>query len=972
VDEKDELGKTFPSFRLKESASADAPREALPVPSPGRYAVPDGVHEPELGRGGMGRVLRLTDTHLQREVAVKELLPEYTKGPAGADPMMEALFLREARVLARLEHPGVVPVYELGRRDDGTPYYAMRRIHGKPLTKVLDLCASLDDRLALLQHYLHVVQTVGFAHSRGVVHRDLKPENVMVSGFGETQVIDWGLAVVDGQLAGGGVTAGTPAYMAPEQAAGTAVDARSDVWSLGVMLFELLAGRLLFAADDAKTVMGLVQSAPLPPVTDFEPKAPPALVKVVQRALERDPSRRFKDAGAMADALEAAMRARLPRSTAWVATTLTLGALLVFAGGWMLRLSSRAEEALGKQRVAVDDARRAQADAEARAALAALRAQDSYRAEALARRAAEATGAPLAQGVVMLATERGVPERVWTVKTAAGCSSLAAVGDTVACGTLNAVALFSAKDGAAVGELSTGPVGWQHALAAGPSALVSVGDDRRAHAWDVAGRREVTSWPLSAPATAVALDGVAPVVGLRNGEVVRIDGAGQPHVVDTHPGPVRVVAAQDGVIASASSGLLKVQGGEGAAELDRVVGALAFVDARHLVAGIERSVVRFDGLEARHVSPAARDDVRALALVPREGKAALLVSGDAAGVLRWHHADGAVEGELDAFAPGIQALAATGDGLVVVASVDRKLEAWRLPPASPVVLGDGVPTVHAVFPRGWLVMGTRDGRVRRLDLATGEEAQLEVRHTQAVRGLAEVAGAEQPDALRLLTGGDDGLVKGQRWNGAVEVVDSLAGHRVTALAAATDAQRAAWAYDDGTWVLWSLEFGKEIARAQASVVRALAFSADGRTLAAGREDKRVVLLDAETGKELATLDPVDAAVTSVAFAPKDDVLVGGSADGRVTAWRRADLRVLHRWSDARSRISTVAVSPDGALAAAGSDDGETLLWDLEGGALVARVPADSGDALVVAFRGDELISVGTDRVVHRWPVALRR
>jgi WD40 repeat protein len=284
-----------------------------------------------------------------------------------------------------------------------------------------------------------------------------------------------------------------------------------------------------------------------------------------------------------------------------------------------------------------------------------------------------------------------------------------------------------------------------------------------------------------------------------------------------------------------------------------------------------------------------------------------------------------------------------------------------------------VPTVHAVFPRGWLVTGTREGVVRRLDLDSGEEGVLEVRHTAAVRGLAEVAGEERPEALRLLSGGDDGLVKGQRWNGTIEVLDASPGHKVTALAAAKDGQRAAWAYDDGTWVLWSLAFGKEIARGQDAVVRAVTFSADGRTVALGREDKRVELLHAETGHQQALFEPVDAAVTSVAFGPGGAVLAAGSADGRVTLWDVASRRVTHQLTQPRSRVSALDVSPDGRLVAAGSDDGDTWLWDVASGQLLAQVPVDAGDALAVAFRGpDSLVSVGTDRVVHRWTIATAR
>ena len=167
--------------------------------------------------------------------------------------------------MARLEHPGVVPVYELARRADGTPYYAMRRVVGDSLASAMGRCDTLRDRLSLLPHYVDVVQTIAYAHSRGVVHRDLKPANVMIGPFGETQVLDWGLANVAGEadLSSG---SGTPAYMSPEQVRAGASDSRTDVWALGVLLFELVTGRLPF---EGANVLSQVVDAPTPSVREL-------------------------------------------------------------------------------------------------------------------------------------------------------------------------------------------------------------------------------------------------------------------------------------------------------------------------------------------------------------------------------------------------------------------------------------------------------------------------------------------------------------------------------------------------------------------------------------------------------------------------------------------------------------------------------------------------------------------------------
>ena len=202
----------------------------------------------ELGRGGMGRVDEAFDRALGRPVAIKHML-----SPSGTEL---ARFEREVRITARLEHPGIVPIHDAGRSADGTPYYVMRRVDGRPLSEVAR-DKSLDERLALVPNVLAACDAVAFAHARGVIHRDIKPTNILIGPFGETLMIDWGLArEISGDtladtpslpsqpdLTRAGTVAGTPGFMSPEQARGEGVDARADVFALGVTLFYVLAGR---------------------------------------------------------------------------------------------------------------------------------------------------------------------------------------------------------------------------------------------------------------------------------------------------------------------------------------------------------------------------------------------------------------------------------------------------------------------------------------------------------------------------------------------------------------------------------------------------------------------------------------------------------------------------------------------------------------------------------------------------------
>jgi serine/threonine protein kinase len=176
-----------------------------------------------LGRGGMGAVYRVRDTALGRDVAMKVLA-------GAADAASERQLEQEARVLARLEHPGIVPVHDVGRLPDGRLFYVMKLVHGERLDAAALRVSSMPERLRLLTR---VADAMAFAHANGVVHRDLTPANIMVGTFGEVLVVDWGLALVGG--AGDEASAGTPGFMAPEQARGQAT-ALSDIYALGALL----------------------------------------------------------------------------------------------------------------------------------------------------------------------------------------------------------------------------------------------------------------------------------------------------------------------------------------------------------------------------------------------------------------------------------------------------------------------------------------------------------------------------------------------------------------------------------------------------------------------------------------------------------------------------------------------------------------------------------------------------------------
>nr|HEX4312462.1 protein kinase [Kofleriaceae bacterium] len=319
----------------------------------------------EIARGGMGKIVAAADARLAREVALKVLLE-----PAG--DQLER-FQREALITARLQHPGIVPVYEAGRWPSGEPFFAMKLVEGKPLDQVIAAATTLEARLALLPRVVAAADAIAYAHSQRIVHRDLKPANVLIGDFGETVVIDWGLAkdldsadasversgsagprgaadarrgeAIDriprktsasatdmpaakrapgatggSTLTVAGAVMGTPAYMAPEQARGEPVDERADVFALGAMLYHLLAGTPPYRARTATDVIAAAALGRVVPLGETARRAPPDLVAIVHRAMAQEPPDRYPDAGAVAVELRRFLTGQLVgahRYTAW-------------------------------------------------------------------------------------------------------------------------------------------------------------------------------------------------------------------------------------------------------------------------------------------------------------------------------------------------------------------------------------------------------------------------------------------------------------------------------------------------------------------------------------------------------------------------------------------------------------------------------------------------------------------------------
>jgi len=301
VDESHDVHETSGPSDTYDSASADSPNNGSPPAMLGRYKVLK-----ELGRGAMGVVYLGKDPTIQRFVAIKTMRLDEIDD---AEKLQEVKtrFFREAESTGRLAHPNIVTIYDAGEEQD-LGYIAMEVLEGTTLkhwSRKPNLL-SLDKLIPILAT---VADALDYAHQEGVVHRDIKPANIMIAKGATVKVMDFGIAkMASSSKTQTNIVLGTPTYMSPEQIAGKKVDGRSDIFSLGVVLFEMLSGRPPFTADNLSALLFAIAHNPQPSIKVIRPDIPPALQQVLNQALEKDPALRFRRASEFAQELRACLQ----------------------------------------------------------------------------------------------------------------------------------------------------------------------------------------------------------------------------------------------------------------------------------------------------------------------------------------------------------------------------------------------------------------------------------------------------------------------------------------------------------------------------------------------------------------------------------------------------------------------------------------------------------------------------------------
>jgi WD40 repeat protein len=913
----------------------------------------------EHARGAIGRILRAKDKRLGRVVAIKELRLEHGKE--------EERFVREALLTARLEHPSIVPVHEAGRWPTGEPFIAMKLVTGRSLDELLKESQLLEQRVPLLRHVLLVAEAIAYAHSIGIIHRDLKPANVLVGSFGETVVIDWGLAkdmqeepepsqehtptyrrgipIVETEegLTMLGEVMGTPAYMPPEQARGLPCDERADVYSLGAILYHVLSGSPPYEGLPTEVVKMVARELPIP-LERRQKGIPPDLLAIVKKAMARSPTERYRMAKELADDLRnytagAVVRAHtytaqdravrfLRRNKPVVAVGGAAAILLLGIGIYAVRrVYSEADRAAAKQR----EAENAQDEATARAddlvlaqARSALDRDPNKSIGWLKRLSPKFTRWNQVRLVAAEAQERGI-SRVLRGHTAA----------------------------------------IQRGLFLPDGTLLTAGDDKTMRAWPASGTPR--SFEGAGSATwDIDISSLGTVVsGGRDGAVRTWNPAtGENHVVAQHgQGVVRVAITRDGrFVVSRGKGeyvrVTELKSGlssnvsETPSEDTDV--ALSPDGKRVAFVVLNRLVVRSLEDGSQKVQPAPGHVVRCSTFSP---DGAFLATGTVDGLVRvWDVRKGTYH-DFAGHTAAVVALAYTPTGTLVSASVDRTVRLWDAKGEERVLRGhDGDISSMRLSPDGaYAVTASADHTVRIWDLDGGE--------SEVLRGFDDVvAGAAfSPDGARVAGWGWDQTVR--MWNLVDRGTRVLATHESAVGHVAFAGPDVVASSSDKSVQIAYIGGGRALSIPQTS--RVLDLSASRGIIAASEEDGTIRLLGVD-GHERHVLRGHTGPVGRVIFSPDGARLASASADRTVQIWDVSSGQSPRSFQH-DGEIKVLAFSPDGKRLATGGTDRFVRVWDAYG-ASVQKWTGHAGEIVALAFSpdGQTLVSGASDRMIARW------
>jgi len=962
----DERRGSAPSLPRGDIAAAD-----LPLVDRSNYEMLD-----EYARGGLGRITRARDVRTGRVVAIKEVLDD-------ADVVAKR-FAREARITANLQHPAIVPVYEIGRWADGQPFYAMKLVEGRSLSQVLAETKTREGRLGLLPIVVAVADALAYAHDHGVIHRDLKPDNVLTGPFGETVVVDWGLAKLVGDrdpTAGlatigslsdadrtvAGTVLGTPYYMAPEQWRGEDTDQRADVYAIGAMLYRLVTGAPPFHEQKPKNEAELsawTQTRMPTPVLERAPATPRDLATIVTKALATKPEDRYPTARELADDLRRftggqlvgahryAWRSLLARFVRRYRAAFAVGAalmtLLVIGGVISVRrIITERDEANRQRRIA----ERARDDENAQRQLA----EEGLAAALLEKGKLAETQQRWSLAAMYYAASRvhrDSPEARW----AAGLAEARSIVPTIR--------HLDHKASITGGAIT--PDG-NHGITIDQAGAV--------HVWSLGNGMTSAQLQLGEPLVAIAVspDGGELAVAGDSGVVHRyslgLQSLGEQR---GHTGRVWSLAyAPDGKsLASAgedatirvtalSDGVARVLTGH----RQRVYSIAFSSDGASLVSGSDDRTVRVWDVRAgagRERGGQASGGIKTVGFMPAG-------SGVFYGGWGWDVAisrESGLDGWYDTHA--VHGMAVTADERVIISAGDSgEIHVWEVATHKLITAlpAPGRTTTLALSRDGARLLTAGDGKAATVWNLAALPRLVDAGHREGVAGLAFTA-----DGKGLVSGSIDHTIRAWRVNDGAELRrfgtgGALCEHPVTA------GTTILVSCDDKTTRRWDAD-RTERSLTTSGFKRYSAVSPDGATLATAHVEGKLALIDLATWRVRTEQKLHDHQIYTVKYTTSGNIVTAG-LDNRVRVWTPTLAPVKTFNARTTEGVMSAAVNPAETLIASGNQDGSLDVWDLATGSPLQHITEHTARVWQLAFSpdGKTLFSGSDDGTVALWDVA---
>ncbi|NHZ71772.1 MAG: protein kinase, partial [Aquificales bacterium] len=870
----------------------------------------------EIGRGGMATVYRAHDPRFKREVALKLLPLHMTQ-----DPMFRARFQREAETIAALEHPAIVPVYDYGEQD-GQLFLVMRLMTGGSLAD------KLQDGALPIADVVHITERIGMAldraHDLGIIHRDLKPENILFDRYGDAYLADFGIARLaesSATLTGTGLI-GTPAYMSPEQIEqieGKQVDGRTDIYALGIILFEMLTGQKPYKADTPAMLLVKKMTEPALRIIDVAPDLPPMCEVAISRAMAKNVDDRFAKASEVTETLKGKSLAPITPET----PVLSEAEIAVSEPSQPPAITEKFDEVA----VAVG------AETAVSAPKSPEPPKDSVPVPQKTRR-------PLWQWILV----------VFMALIFLGGAFIIVVGII--------------EDNALMTDEPSPDEEGQPALDLTQVDAIHIDNVSQLAPLTRLGRGTANAIAVSPDESALAVGGSLGT-WLYNAETLETFGLLQGHLDRVSA----VTWSPDGsTLASASwDGTIKLWDVETGEEIGILPGEDQYLtvdwspDGELLAAGTWSDIVEVWDVESGRLAGELSGHSGSVLHVAWSPDATLLASADDEGiVIIWNRESGTVEHQFTAHSDDITCLrwSSEGNRLATCGEEDETVRVWDVGSDAPLLELPGheygaTAVVWAEDDTKLLTADSND-KVFLWDMETGRMLEESNPMKAAVYDMQPAYSRNQV----ILLGDDGALIVSDISSVAIEAMIQEHTDTMWSLSWSPDYELAT-AGTDAAVHIWNTLTTELIGRMEpegdAYDVYSVAWSPDGQQIAAGWDNNSVQFWN--IGDSRYEFWTTDTSMSSLAWALHDDRLAAGSVDGRLFIWQASEQEELASWQAHDAMITAVVWSPDGGWVASGSEDGSVRVWEVETGALVHELAEHTDGVTAVTWSPD-----GTSRI----------